>query len=211
MNKRQHWEQIHAAKSPDQVSWYEPHLEVSLDLIRRIALPHTASIIDIGGGQSTLADDLLARGYSDLSLLDISQAALDATRNRLGDAAAGVHFLAADITSASLAPVRYDLWHDRAVFHFLTAPDDRSAYVRRLTHSLKPGGHVILATFGPQGPTRCSGLDAIRYDAGTLHRELGSRFRLIESPTHIHPTPSGATQQFLYCHFQMDELTAPTP
>lgn len=204
MNLQQHWENIHATKKPEHVSWFAPHLDVSLNLIDRIALPRTASIIDIGSGQSTLADDLLARGYANLTLLDISQAALDAIRKRLGNAASSIHFLAADITAASLPPARYDLWHDRAVFHFLTEPEDRAAYLHRLTRSLKPGGHVILATFGPQGPTRCSGLDAVRYDALTLHRELGSRFRLIETATHQHPTPSGATQQFLYSHFQLD-------
>lgn len=202
MNRHEHWEHVHATKAADQVSWFAPHLDVSLALIDRIALPHTASFIDIGSGQSTFPDDLLARGYADITLLDISQAALDAVRKRLGHSAPGVHFLAADITTAALPPAHYHLWHDRAVFHFLTDPKDRAAYLRRLTQSLKPGGHAILSTFGPEGPTRCSGLDAVRYDASTLHRELGPGFRLIETATHLHQTPSGGTQQFLYCHFQ---------
>ena len=207
---RQHWENIHATKAPGQVSWYAPHLEVSLQLIDRVALSRTASILDIGSGQSTLVDDLLARGYSRLTLLDISQAALDATRQRLGETAPAVRFLATDITTASLPPAHFHLWHDRAVFHFLTAPEERAAYIQQLTRSLKPGGHAILATFGPQGPTRCSGLDTVRYDAVTLHRQLGPGFRLLQSSTHLHPTPSGATQQFLSCHFQFQPLTAPT-
>ena len=192
MNK-QHWDNIHATKNPNQVSWFAPHLDISLELMDRIALPTDAAIIDIGAGQSTLVDDLLARGYHDLSVLDISQAAINANRKRLGNTADSIHWLVADITHAELEPARYDLWHDRAVFHFLTAPEDRAAYVRRLTRALKPGGHVLLATFGPEGPTRCSGLDAVRYSASTLHRELGSRFRLIESSTQQHLTPSGAT------------------
>lgn len=210
MNRHQHWENIHAAKAPDQVSWYAPHLEVSLDLFHRIQLPRSASIIDIGSGQSTLADDLLARGYANLTLLDISHAALDANRKRLGNSAGSIHFLAADVTTASLPPARFDLWHDRAVFHFLTEPKDRAAYIARLTQSLKPGGHLILATFGPQGPTRCSGLDTLRYDAPTLQSELGNRFRLIQSSTHLHETPAGANQQFLYCHFQLEPINEPT-
>lgn len=202
MNPREHWEHVYATKANDEVSWYAPHLDVSLDLIERTALSREAEIIDIGGGQSTLVDDLLARGYEHLSVLDISQAAMDGSRKRLGAMAAKVHWIADDITSVSLHPAHYDLWHDRAVFHFLTAPEDRAAYIRQLTQSLKPGAHVILATFGPQGPMRCSGLDTVRYDAVTLHHELGNRFSLIESSIHLHRTPSGAEQQFLYCRFQ---------
>ncbi|MGC8550634.1 MAG: class I SAM-dependent methyltransferase [Acidobacteriaceae bacterium] len=208
MNRLEHWQNIHASKPSNQVSWFAPHLEVSLHLIDRLALPASANIIDIGSGQSTLPDDLLTRGYFNLTLLDISPAAIHATRRRLGPSAASIRFLAADITTATLPKAHYDLWHDRAVFHFLTAPQDRAAYLGQLTHALKPGGHVLLATFGPQGPTRCSNLDVVRYDAPTLQRELGSHFHLNESATHLHHTPSGSTQQFLYCHFQ---LTAPTP
>lgn len=209
MNRQAHWEQVHSTKAREQVSWYAPHLEISLDLIDRIALPRTAAMVDIGGGQSTLVDDLLARGSQDITVLDISQTAIDANRKRLGQDAARVHWLVADVTRASLDRARYDLWHDRAVFHFLTAPEDRAAYVRQLTQALRPGGHVIVATFGPEGPTRCSGLDAVRYNADALHGELGSGFRLVESTTHLHGTPSGGMQQFLYCHFQAGELIAP--
>lgn len=208
MNRHLHWEQVHATRAHDQVSWFAPHLDISLNLIDSIHLPPQAAILDIGAGQSTLTDDLLSRGYNNLTLLDISQTALDATRTRLRDHAQCLRFLPADITTTSLQPAHYDLCHDRAVFHFLTTPEDRAAYRLRLIQSLKPNGHLILATFGPQGPTRCSGLDVVRYDPDTLLRELGSRFSLIESSTHFHHTPSGVTQQFLYCHFQ---FTAPTP
>ncbi len=208
MNRHQHWENVHTDKPADQVSWFAPHLEVSLRFIDKLALPTSASIIDIGAGQSTLPDDLLTRGYRNLTLLDISPAALQATRHRLGARVHSIQFITADITSATLPQAQFDLWHDRAVFHFLTAPGDRAEYRQRLQQSLKPGGHLILATFGPQGPTRCSNLDVLRYDAPTLQRELGSPFRLIEPATQLHQTPSGATQQFLYCHFQFN---APTP
>ena len=208
MTRHQHWQNIHTTKPAGEVSWFAPHLDASLQLIDHIALPTSADIIDIGTGQSTLPDDLLIRGYRNLTLLDISPAALEATRQRLAARAHSIQFLADDITTATLPPAHYDLWHDRAVFHFLITPEDRAAYRQRLHHALKPGGHILLATFGPQGPTRCSNLDIVRYDAPTLQRELGSAFQLVESATHLHQTPAGTTQQFLYCHFRFSE---PTP
>jgi 2-polyprenyl-3-methyl-5-hydroxy-6-metoxy-1,4-benzoquinol methylase len=216
MNSPAHWETIHKEKSPNAVSWYRPHLETSLTLIEQAANP-SASIIDIGGGQSTLVDDLLARGYKNLTVLDISQAAIDANRKRLADTSDRIHWLVADITKTELAPGAYDVWHDRAVFHFLTAPSDRTAYIRQLTTAIKPRGQVILSTFGPDGPTKCSGLDIVRYNADSLQRELGERFRLRASSTELHHTPTGATQQFFYCHFTLHrpahrscDLLAPT-
>ncbi len=200
---REHWDHIHSTKAPGQVSWYAPHLRVSLDFIERGSLPRTAAILDVGGGQCTLVDDLLARGYDDISVLDVSETAIDASRKRLGDAAARVQWIPGNIVTARLEPCRFDLWHDRAVFHFLTAPEDRAAYVRQLRGCLRPGGHAILATFGPEGPTRCSGLPAVRYDAARLQRELGEGFQLVQAVIDLHQTPSGATQQFLYCHFRL--------
>jgi 2-polyprenyl-3-methyl-5-hydroxy-6-metoxy-1,4-benzoquinol methylase len=200
MNPQTHWETIHKEKSPNAVSWYRPHLETSLTLIEQAAGP-SASIIDIGGGQSTLVDDLLARGYKNLTVLDISQAAIDANRKRLAEASNRIHWLVADITKTELAPAAYDVWHDRAVFHFLTVPSDRAAYIRLLTNAIKPGGHIIISTFGPDGPTKCIGLDIVRYDADSLQREFGEHFHLRGSSTELHQTPSGTTQQFLYCHF----------
>lgn len=204
MNTQQHWEHIYQTKAPDQVSWYSPHLNASLDLIERGSVSRAASIIDIGGGESTLVDDLLGRGYQDITILDISQTAIDANKERLGRDAERVHWLAADITKVALKPSSFDVWHDRAVFHFLTAANDREAYVRQVEQVLKPGGHVIIGTFGPEGPMRCSGLDVVRYDAMSLHDEFGKRFRLVESLKQLHQTPFGTTQQFLYCYCRFE-------
>ena len=204
MNAQEHWERIYSTKAPDQVSWYSPHLTLSLELIERTSVPRTAAIIDVGGGESTLVDDLLARGYENISVLDISQTAIDANGKRLGKDAERVHWIAGDITKLELETGLFDVWHDRAVFHFLTAPSGREAYVRQVTRAVKPGGHVIIGTFGPEGPTRCSGLDVVRYDADSLHDEFGQRFRLLESSKHLHHTPFGTTQQFLYCYCRLD-------
>jgi SAM-dependent methyltransferase len=160
MNAQTHWEKIYAEKAPDAVSWYRPHLETSLELIERVAADRSSSVIDVGGGESTLVDDLLAGGYEDVTVLDISRTAIDANRTRLGEASELVHWLVADITQSDLPSCRYDVWHDRAVFHFLTAPADRVAYVRQVARTVKNGGHVIVGTFAPEGPTKCSGLEA---------------------------------------------------
>jgi 2-polyprenyl-3-methyl-5-hydroxy-6-metoxy-1,4-benzoquinol methylase len=199
MDVQNHWENIYSKKSPDAVSWYRPHLEMSLNLIEWASRDHSASIIDVGGGESTLVDDLLARGYRNISVLDISQTAIDVTKNRLGTASERAHWLAADITKVELDASAYDVWHDRAVFHFLTAMDDRVAYVRQAAKAVKPGGHVIVSTFGPDGPTKCSSLDVVRYDAESLHSEFGVRFHLLDSSKELHHTPLGSVQQFLYC------------
>jgi SAM-dependent methyltransferase len=204
MDTQQHWDQIYRTKAPDQVSWYSPHLKASLDLIERAAVARGAAIVDIGGGESTLVDDLLARGYQDITVLDVSQTAIDANKERLGRDAERVHWLAADVTNVALKSSRFDVWHDRAVFHFLTASSDRDAYVRQVAQALKPGGHVIIGTFGPEGPERCSGLDVVRYDATSLHDEFGKRFRLVESTKQLHHTPFGTTQQFLYCYCRFE-------
>lgn len=203
MNARDHWEKIYTDKAPNAVSWYRPHLEKSLELIEQWAPGKSASIIDVGGGESTLADDLVARGYENVTVLDISQAAIDVSRKRLGAASQRVFWLAADITRVELGIAAYDVWHDRAVFHFLTAANDREAYVRQLLRSVRRGGHVIVSTFAPEGPMKCSGLDVMRYDADSLRMEFGERFRLIESFTELHDTPFGTVQQFLYCHGQL--------
>jgi 2-polyprenyl-3-methyl-5-hydroxy-6-metoxy-1,4-benzoquinol methylase len=204
VDTRTHWEKIYTTKAPDQVSWYRPHLETSLALIERSASDRSASIIDVGGGESTLVDDLLTRGFQDVTVLDVSQVAIEATKKRLGKQAERVHWLVADVTQLELDPRAYDVWHDRAVFHFLTLPQQRSVYVRQTLRSVKPGGHVIVSTFGPEGPTKCSGLDVARYDADSLHHEFGARFRLVESSKEIHQTPFGTTQQFLYCYCKVE-------
>ena len=204
MDAKTHWDRVYATKTPNAVSWYRRHLDRSLALIERAIPESSASIIDIGGGESTLVDDLLLRGYANITVLDISQGAIDVTRSRLGSAADQVRWIAADITEVELEPRAYDLWHNRAVFHFLTAPEQRTAYVRQVARSVKPGGHVIVSAFGPEGPTKCSGLDVVRYDAESLHGEFGARFRLVESSTELHRTPFETTQQFLYCYCRIE-------
>jgi 2-polyprenyl-3-methyl-5-hydroxy-6-metoxy-1,4-benzoquinol methylase len=204
MDARTHWEKIYSTKAPDQVSWYRAHLETSLSLIKRAAIDRTAPIIDVGGGESTLVDDLLEQGFQNITVLDVSHAAIEVNRARLGERARGVHWIVADITQIELEPEAYDVWHDRAVFHFLTAQEQRTAYVRQVARSVRSGGCVIVSTFGPEGPTKCSGLDVIRYDADSLHDEFGLRFRLVESSMEVHQTPLGTTQQFLYCYCRVE-------
>lgn len=192
MDTHELWERIYGAKPPDQVSWYRPHLDTSLALIERVAPDRSRSIIDVGGGASTLVDDLIAHGYRNVTVLDISQAALEIARKRLGPASQSVRWLQADVTDpAAFSAQSYDVWHDRAVFHFLTTPGQRLAYVRSVVAAVKPGGHVIVGTFGPAGPQKCSGLDVVRYDADSLHDEFGRRFRLLESSTSCIRRPSG--------------------
>ncbi|MGH9717386.1 MAG: class I SAM-dependent methyltransferase [Candidatus Acidiferrales bacterium] len=199
-----HWETIYTTKAPDQLSWYSVHLETSLALIERASGNHSASIIDVGGGESTLVDDLLARGYQNITVLDISQTAVDVAKKRLKEAAKHIHWITTDITKVDLAPSAYDVWHDRAVFHFLTSTEQRAAYVKTVARAVKRGGHVIVGTFGPEGPTKCSGLDVMRYDAESLHDQFGLRFRLVESSKELHHTPIGTTQQFLYCYCRVE-------
>jgi SAM-dependent methyltransferase len=199
MNAEMHWENVYGTKAPDQVSWFRPHLETSLSFIDRSSADRATRIIDVGGGESTLVDDLLARGYANLSVLDISKIAIEVTKVRLGGLADRVTWLVADVTSTDIPAGTYDIWHDRAVFNFLTRAADRAAYVENVRTSVKPGGHVIIGTFGLEGPAKCSGLDVQRYDSDSLHGEFGTHFRLIDSKQELHHTPFGTTQQFLYC------------
>src|SRR5215469_12075483 len=200
MDTKSHWEKVYTTKAPEAVSWYRPHLERSLGLIERASSSRSTAIIDVGGGESTLVDDLLLRGYENITVLDVWQTAIDTTKNRLSSTAARVHWVVADVTEIELETGAYDLWHDRAVFHFLTTPDRRIRYVQQVLRAVKPGGHVIVSTFGPEGPTRCSGLGVMRYDSDSLHGEFGLHFHLVESFTEPHQTPFGTTQQFLYCY-----------
>jgi SAM-dependent methyltransferase len=204
MGSQAHWEKVYGTKAPDQVSWFRPHLEMSLALVERAAGDRSASIIDVGGGESTLVDDLIARQYRNITVLDISQTAIDVTKKRLGGLSEQVRWIVADITQAGLPAQSFDVWHDRAVFHFLTDAAQRRAYVQQAAAAMKPGGHVIVGTFGTEGPQKCSGLDVLRYDAESLHAEFGARFRLLESTQEMHQTPFGATQQFLYCYCVVD-------
>ena len=200
MDAQNHWEKIYAEKAPSEVSWYRPHLETSLSLIERMAPSRAASVIDVGGGESTLLDDLLSSGFENITVLDISQRAIDANRRRLGKAAERVYWLVADITKVELDYSVYDVWHDRAVFHFLTEARQRAAYVRQVARAVRCGGHVIISTFGPEGPTKCSGLEVARYDAESLHNEFGIHFRMLGSTSELHRTPFGTIQQFVYCY-----------
>ena len=206
MDVQQHWEKVYGTNASDQVSWFRPHLETSLALIERVARDNwSASIIDVGGGAYTLVDDLIQRGYCNVKVLAISQAASDAAKQRLGKDAEAVRWRRADVAQTDLPESSFDVWHDRAVFHFLTLPEDRVAYVKNVVKAVKPGGHVIVSTFGPKGPAKCSGLDVVRYDADSLHQQFGARFRLLESTRELHKAPFGTTQQFVYCHCLLEQ------
>lgn len=200
MDPQSHWEKVYQTKHPTEVSWYRPHLDVSLQLIEDAARDRDARVIDVGGGESTLVDDLLARGYRDLSVLDVSSTALAVAKERLGDKADKIRWLCGDVTTFAFSRQHYDVWHDRAVFHFLTDVKDRAAYVRQVAQAVRPGGHVVVATFGPEGPTKCSGLDVVRYDPSALHEEFGPCFKLMKHRTELHRTPAGSIQQFTYCY-----------
>ena len=201
MDQRDHWERVYSeGRKP---SWYRPHLDYSVQLIESAGLDKSAPMIDVGGGDSTLVDDLLDRGYSDLTVLDISSAAIERARARLGRRAGKVKWMNTDITSAKLLPSHYAYWHDRAVFHFLVDAESRERYVSAVRRSLKPGGHIVVATFGPAGPEKCSGLDVVRYSPDQLHAEFGGSFRKISSRTEQHVTPWGTEQQFIYCYCRM--------
>lgn len=203
MNIKAHWEQVYRTKQPNEVSWYRHHLDVSLQLVEKAVGNLDASIIDVGGGESTLIDDLLAHGYRTLSVLDLSSGALSVAKERLQGQAAKVSWLCGDIRTFALPRHAYDVWHDRAVIHFLTRRNDRAAYVRQVANAVRPGGHVIVATFGPNGPTKCSGLDVVRYDPSALHDEFGARFELIDHVTELHQTPAGVGQEFTYCYCKL--------
>lgn len=199
METKSHWERIYGSRPAESVSWYQPHAQRSLDLILRVAGGRDARILDVGGGASTLVDDLLDAGMRQVSVLDISGAALEAARHRLGPRAGEVRWVEGDITSVELEPSSVDVWHDRAVFHFLTEARDRAAYVQQVRRAVRTGGHVIVAAFGPEGPLQCSGLPVVRYAPDALHAEFGSAFELVEHQAEDHRTPSGAIQQFVYC------------
>lgn len=206
MDPKSHWERIYGNKLPTQLSWYQPHALRSLDLIRRVSPPPDGAIIDVGGGASTLISDLLDAGYHDLTVLDLSATALAKARNRLGARADTVGWIEADILDAPLPTAGYSVWHDRAVFHFLTAPADRGRYVAQARRAVRSGGFVLVATFADDGPTRCSGLKVDRYSPEALHAEFGAPFRLMASEREEHVTPGGIRQAFIYCLCRMDGL-----
>jgi len=202
VDKKSHWEGIYDGKNAEQLSWYQRHMNLSLALIEKIAPNKDASIIDIGGGASVFVDDLLAAAYRTLTVLDLSENALNSAKQRLGDRAKAVDWRAADILEAVLPEKAFDVWHDRAVFHFLTSTEDRQRYVAQVRKALVPGGYIVIATFAENGPPRCSGLEVQRYSVQTLSAAFGSEFKLIDNRSEMHITPDGRSQPFIYCVFK---------
>jgi 2-polyprenyl-3-methyl-5-hydroxy-6-metoxy-1,4-benzoquinol methylase len=207
MNRKSHWDSVYENKASSALSWHQQHPRRSLDLINRTGLPKRARIIDVGGGDSSLVDDLISEGYRDITVLDLSGAALNRARARVGNIASGrVAWLEGDILEVNLPAEAFDIWHDRAVFHFLTTAEQRDAYIQAVEHSVRPSGHVIVATFAEDGPTRCSGLRVNRYSAPQLHGTFGAAFQLVESERETHRTPAGVEQPFTYCWCRYEPL-----
>ncbi len=196
-DRKRHWDKVYEGKSPLEVSWFQAEPVRSLALIQNSGIGKDGFVIDVGGGASVLVDALLAAGYAKVAVLDISAGALAAARGRLGERAAQVEWLEADIT-AFKPPHSYTLWHDRAVFHFLTEKADREKYVQALKKAVPSGGHIVIAAFAIGGPKKCSGLDIVQYDASKLLHELGEGFALAEETQELHVTPTGGKQQFSY-------------
>jgi 2-polyprenyl-3-methyl-5-hydroxy-6-metoxy-1,4-benzoquinol methylase len=201
VERQAHWENVYSTKGEKEVSWFEDSPTISLDLIRLTGVSSSTSIIDIGGGASRLVDALVDEGFEAVTVLDLSKEALATARARLGARGAKVQWVVADVTTWE-ASETYDVWHDRAAFHFLTEPEDRAAYAARISRAVRPGGHVIIGTFAPDGPERCSGLPIVRHDAASLGEVLGSGFTLMESRRHGRQTPMGATQHFQFSRFR---------
>ena len=202
MDRKRHWEKVYGEKSPEETSWHQPLPMPSLAMIRHAAGDDRPSLIDVGGGASRLVECLLAEGFRDLTVLDISARALDHARARLGPRAADVAWVVADVTQ--FEPDRtWKIWHDRAAFHFLTGAADRERYVAVLRRALAGGGHAIIGAFALDGPSRCSGLDIVRYDAQKLGAELGPAFSLEEEGVDRHLTPAGREQRFGFYRFRL--------
>jgi len=201
MNRKEHWNTVYTTKAPDEVSWHQVCPEVSLGLIERAGIAKDAGIIDVGGGASTLVDHLLEAGYLRLAVLDISHVALEHARTRLGEKAVRVEWMVADVTEFA-PPHSFALWHDRAVFHFLTDAADRRKYLEALRRTVPPGGQVIIAAFTPHGPEKCSGLEVCRHDAASVCAELGAEFELLEHMEETHRTPWDMEQAFGYYRFR---------
>lgn len=198
MDAQAHWDQIYSARAPETLSWYQVHLQSSLDLIAATGVGCEASVIDVGAGASNLAGDLLTRGYRRVTALDLSPAGLAHAQTRLGEKMSAVNWLVGDVTAVALPHQAYDVWHDRAVFHFLVQPAACEAYRQAVRHALRPDGHLIIATFDLDGPPRCSGLDVVRYSPSMLANLFGDEFTLVESRRETHVTPGGFTQQFQF-------------
>lgn len=202
MTTKEHWESVYRTRKPNEVGWFQERLEKSLELILRSGVQPADPFIDIGGGASTLVDDLLARGFRAISVLDISSTALQAARERLGEHSPLVTWLEGDVTDIELPPRTYAVWHDRAVFHFLIRPEDRQRYVEQVREAVRRGGHVVVATFAIGGPKRCSGLEVVRYSPESLGAEFGRDFELLDHSSETHRTPAGVEQKFMYVRLQ---------
>lgn len=202
MSNPGHWDRVYEQKAVDAVSWFRPSLDQSMAWIDRLGPARLSHIVDAGGGASTLVDDLLRRGFTRLTVIDLSEVALARSQERLGESAVDVDWVVGDVTAPLLPPGSVDLWHDRAVFHFLTEPSDQQAYARQLRAALRPGGHAILATFAPEGPERCSGLPVQRHTPQSIAEILGHGFVLLDSTTELHHTPWGSPQAFTYALFE---------
>ena len=200
MSNAAHWENVYRSKPTEQVSWFQIQADMSLAIIRQTGLaPDDARIIDVGAGASVLVDNLLDAGYRRLTVLDIAEPALSVSKARLGERAGLVDWRVGDVTAVDLPEAGFDIWHDRAVFHFLTREEDRRRYVTQVWRAVRPGGFVIVATFGPNGPLQCSNLDVCRYAPEALHGEFGAGYELISHQTELHATPAGKEQEFVYC------------
>jgi SAM-dependent methyltransferase len=199
-SRHEHWQKVYTSKGENELSWFQENPAPSLELIGRAGANPASAIIDIGGGASRLVDALIERGFRSIAVLDLSEAALATARARLGGSAGHVQWFASDVTTWE-PPQSFDIWHDRAAFHFLTGARDRAAYVSRLRQALKPGGHAIIATFALDGPERCSGLPVMRYDAASLAQTLGDGFAFVESQNHQHATPWHSVQRFQFSIF----------
>ncbi len=199
-DRKKHWEQVYSNESPLEVSWFQQEPTVSMRMIQDSVSDRTQPVLDVGGGASVLVDRLLERGYTNMSVLDISSKALEHAKERLGQQVGQVEWYVSDVTEFT-PPHQYACWHDRAVFHFLTDPEDRAKYVEALSAALKPGGHLVLAAFALDGPTRCSGLDIVQYNAERLGQELGDRFKFLEEVDELHLTPAQKKQLFCYYRF----------
>ena len=201
MNHKAHWQDVYESKPADRVGWYKPHLQTSFEWIRSLGLDPDAPLIDVGGGASTLVDDLLDVGHRSITVLDIAASALEQSKTRLGNRAIPVTWLVGDATSIELPENGYELWHDRAVFHFLTSKDEQKSYRDALIAALKPGGYLVIGTFAPEAPPKCSGLPVQRYSKDMLIDTLGEQFDLLRHHKEIHVTPGGIEQMYLYCEF----------
>jgi SAM-dependent methyltransferase len=206
MRTKEHWEKIYSGKAPDSLSWFQEHADRSLKLIRKTAPSHSSAIIDAGGGASALVHDLSHEGCTNLTVLDLSGSALEAAKAQAGSAAEKIHWIEGDVLTCRLPEKSFDIWHDRAVFHFLSSETDRIAYREKVFGALKPGGYLIMAVFAEDGPEKCSGLPVVRYSPERLSEALGKSFTLLHHEDDFHRTPSGNVQHFIFCTFQLTTL-----